>query len=107
MTALGLPQPSISPVFGCQRRTRARLGPASALAAGVASHTVTVPPVLSTALGLQRCWIARVIPRPRARTGGIRAPAATAVTPFLTGVITTHDTDGTVTTWNITGTPAS
>lgn len=107
VTVAGVPQPAISPVIGYQRRTRARLGPSSTVAAGVASRAVTIPPVLSTALGTQRCWIARTAPRPRARTGGIGAPAGTFIAPFLTGVITTHNGDGTVTTWNITGTPAS
>ena len=76
------------------------------VAGGIASPAVTPPP-LSTALGTQRCWITRSRPAARARTGGITATAPPGVTPYLTGVITTHDAGGTVTVWNITGTPAS
>ena len=103
----GTPQPAISPVIGYQRRTRARLGPASAVAAGIASQAVTAPPVLSTALGTQRRWIARTVPRTRGRSGGISAPATETTMPALTGVITIRSADGSVTVWNITGTPAS
>ena len=109
LAAQQLPAPVVTayqrPSSRAARRPGARAWTGHGTAGGGIASPAPPPP--STTLGAQRCWITRSRPAARARTGGISASSPPGVTAYLTGVITTHNTDGTVTVWNITGTPAA